>query len=60
MYFYSLAPIFVVSTKCIDPWVLEIVVSNTTENNQWQTLYFVGFLFSWFKWTTKSLNIRTT
>jgi len=24
----------VVSTKCIDPLVLEFVVSNTTENNQ--------------------------
>jgi hypothetical protein len=24
---YLLAPIFVVSTKCIDPWVLESVVS---------------------------------
>jgi hypothetical protein len=22
-------------------------------------LYFVGFLFSWFKWTTKSAKIRT-
>ena len=27
MYFYSLAPIFVVSTKYIDPWVLEFMVS---------------------------------
>jgi cellulose synthase/poly-beta-1,6-N-acetylglucosamine synthase-like glycosyltransferase len=26
-YFYSLAHIVVVSTKCIDPWVLEFVVS---------------------------------
>jgi hypothetical protein len=29
-------PIFVVSTKCIDPWVLEFVVSNITDNNQWE------------------------
>jgi len=29
----SLAPIFVVSTKCIDPWVVEFVVSNITGNN---------------------------
>ena len=46
------------STECIDPWVLEFVVSNTTGNNQWEKLYFVGFLFSWFKWTTKSAKIR--
>jgi hypothetical protein len=29
-YIYSLPPIFVVSAKCIDPWALEFVVSNTT------------------------------
>jgi len=46
------------STECIDPWVLEFVVSNTTGNNQWEKLYFVGFLFSWFKWTTKTAKIR--
>jgi len=34
-YFYSLASIFVVSTKYIDPWLLEFVVSNITDNNQW-------------------------
>ena len=28
--FYSLTPIFVVSTKCIYPWVLEFVVANIT------------------------------
>jgi hypothetical protein len=33
--FYSLVPIFVVSTKCIDPCDLEFVVLNTTGNNQW-------------------------
>jgi hypothetical protein len=29
-----MAPIFVVSTKCIDPCFLEFVVSNNTGNNQ--------------------------
>jgi hypothetical protein len=27
--FYSFTPNFVVSTKCIDPWVIEFVVSKT-------------------------------
>jgi len=30
-------------TKCIDPWVLEFVVSNTTVSSQWEnciSLYF--------------------
>ena len=36
-YFYSLPPIFVVSTKFIEQWVLEFVVSNIiTGNNQWE------------------------
>ena len=34
-YIYSLSLIFVVSAKCIDPWVFEFVVSKTTDNNQW-------------------------
>jgi hypothetical protein len=34
--FLSLATISVVSTKCIDPRVLEFVVSNTTGNNLWE------------------------
>ena len=58
-YFYSLAPIFVVSTKCIDPWVLEFVVSNITGDHQMGKLYFVGFFFSWFKWTTTSAKISS-
>jgi hypothetical protein len=29
-----LVPIFVVSTKCIDPWVLEFMISHITGNNQ--------------------------
>jgi hypothetical protein len=32
----SLTPIFVVSTKCIDPRVLEFVVPNTAGNSQWE------------------------
>jgi len=31
---YWLGPMFVVSAKCIDPWVLEFVLSNYTGNNQ--------------------------
>jgi len=46
-----LAPMFVVSTNCIDQWVLEFVVSNTSDYRQQAMgkLYFVGFLLSWFK-----------
>ena len=43
--FYSLVPIFVVSTKCIDPWVLEFVVSNITGNNQWENCILFDFNF---------------
>jgi hypothetical protein len=43
-----LVPIIVVST------------SNITGKNQVEKMYFVVFfLFSWFKWTTKSTNNRT-
>jgi hypothetical protein len=44
-YFYSLAPIFVVSTKCIDPWVLSFVVSNITDNNEWGNCIPLDFYF---------------
>jgi len=44
-YFYSLAPIFVVFTKCIDPWVLEFIVSNTTGNNKWGNCISLDFYF---------------
>jgi len=44
-YFYSLAHIFVVSTKCIDPWVLEFVVSNITGNNQWEYCISLDLIF---------------
>jgi len=40
-----LAAIFVVSTKCIDPWVLEFVVSNTTGNNQCENCISLVFKF---------------
>ena len=39
---------FVVSTKCIDPRVLEFVVSNTTGNNQWENCISLDFIFLWF------------
>ena len=44
-YFYSSAPILVVSTKCIDPWVLEFVIWNTTGNNQWENCISLNFNF---------------
>ena len=44
-YFYSLSPIFVLSTKCIDPWILEFVISNTTGNNQWESCILLDFNF---------------
>jgi hypothetical protein len=34
-----------VSTKCIDPWVLDFVVSNITGNNQWENGISVDFYF---------------
>jgi len=40
-----MAPIVVVSTKCIDPWVFEFVVSNTTGNNQWENCISLDFNF---------------
>jgi hypothetical protein len=42
-YFYLLASVFVVSTKRIDPWVLEFMVSNTTGNNQWENCISLDF-----------------
>jgi hypothetical protein len=44
-YIYSLPPIFVVSAKCIDPWALEFVVSNTTGNNLWENCISLDFNF---------------
>lgn len=43
-YFYLLAPISVVSAKCLDPRVLQFVVSNITCNSQWDNC--VSFDFS--------------
>jgi len=40
-----LAPIFVVSTKYIDPWILEFLVSNTTDNSQWENCILLDFNF---------------
>ena len=36
---------FVVSTNCSDPWVLEFMVSNTTGNNQWENCISLDFYF---------------
>jgi hypothetical protein len=44
-YFYLLASNFVVSTKCSDPWVLEFVVSNTTDISQWENCISLDFNF---------------
>ena len=35
-YFYSLTPIVAVAITCIDPWVIEFMVSHTTGSNQWE------------------------
>jgi hypothetical protein len=45
----SLATISVVSTKCIDPRVLEFVVSNATGNNQWENCISLHFNCLWSK-----------
>ena len=37
--------ILVVSTKCIEPWVLEFMVSNITCNNQWENCISLDFDF---------------
>ena len=34
-----------VSTKGIDPWVLEFMVSNITGNNQWENYVLCDFNF---------------
>jgi len=39
------ASIFMVSTKCIDQWVFEFVVSNITGNNQWENCISLDFSF---------------
>jgi hypothetical protein len=38
-------PIYVASTKCIDPWVLEFVISNTTGNSQSENCILLDFNF---------------
>ena len=42
-YFYSMAPKFVFSTKCSDPYVLEFVLSNITSNNQWENCILLDY-----------------
>ena len=37
--------IFVVSTKCIDPWALDFMVSNITCHNQWGNCISLDFNF---------------
>ena len=32
-------------SRCIDPWVLEFVVSNVTGNNQWENCISLDFYF---------------
>ena len=44
-YFNLLATIFMVSTKCIDPQVLEFVLSNTTCSNKWENCISLDFNF---------------
>ena len=44
-YFYLFAPIFMVSTKWIDPWDLEFVVLNITGNNQWENCILLDFYY---------------
>ena len=48
-----------VSTKCFYPCVLEFLVPNNYRQQLMEKLYFLRFLFLWFKWTTKSTKIRT-
>ena len=47
--FYCCESIFIrwhaFSSKCIDPWALEFVVSNTTGNNQWENYISLDFNF---------------
>jgi len=61
-YFCSLAPVFVISTKCSDPWVLEFVVSSTIGNSLWEhciSLDLNVFSFERTTKSTKSTKIRT-
>ena len=44
-YFYLLATIFMVFTKCIDLLVLEFVVSNITGNYKWENCISLDFNF---------------
>jgi hypothetical protein len=54
-----LAPIFVVSTKRIDLWVLEFMVSNITGNNRWTHCISLDFYFRGWSGPKQSAKIRT-
>jgi len=54
-----MAPISVISTKCIDTWVLEFMLLNITGNNQWENSISLDFNLRGLSETTKSMKIRT-
>ena len=59
-YFCLLAPIiFVVSTKCIDPWVLEFMVSNITGNNQLGNCISLEFHFRGLNWPRNQRKLES-
>ena len=47
-----------VSTKCIDPWVLELVVSNTRGNNKWEKCISLDFNFRGLSETRKPQKLE--
>jgi hypothetical protein len=40
-------------------YFIETMKIDANEQKYFKKLYFVGFLFPWFKWTMKSTKIRT-
>ena len=50
---------FMVSTKCIDPWFLEFVVSNITGNSQWENCITLDFYFRGLSEPRNQRKIRT-
>jgi hypothetical protein len=56
-YFYSLALTwFLQNAVSLGSWILGF---KHYRQQAMGKLYFLGFEFSWFKWTTKSMKIRT-
>jgi hypothetical protein len=51
--------LFVVFTKCLDPRVLEFVVSNITSNKQWENCISLDFYYRSLSAPAKSVKIRT-